>query len=184
MSILYYKNLIVKSFAIVSFFALCTAFADNKQVLVPAPTNYLFLQNAQSGVLKSTPTQGIYQLTLQGLQPYVTYFSDRPNRITGLMTIDTFLKEWQGNVKSGIKTVAPNVGIEGIKLHAFSRNQEVSFIMVLSNPIYDKKSNTMTYTAHPLKAQGTTNKDNIELHDIALFIDDFGSCPSCCCGIN
>jgi len=180
MSISYYKKLIVKSFAIASFFVFCTAYADNKTAPMAAPANYLFLQNASSGILKATKEHGTYQLVLQNVQPNVTYFSDRPNRITGSITLDTFLKEWQK--KNGFKTDAPNVGIEGIKLHAFSRDQEVSVIMILSNPIYDKKSNSLTYTARALNTNESDIKDNIKLSNIALFIDNFGSCPSCCCG--
>ncbi|BCA94133.1 hypothetical protein TUM19329_04940 [Legionella antarctica] len=185
MSILYYKRLLINSVVLVFFLISCTAFASSKHRDVSVPPNYMFLQNAKLGILKSTKKQGIYQLILTNVQPYVTYFSDRPNRITGLMSIDNFLKEWQSNVTSGFKKDAPNVGIEGIKLNAFSRSQPISVVMVLSNPIYDKKANTLTYTAHELDAKyAPVVKDGTKLENIALFIDNIGSCPSCCCGFH
>ncbi|KTC81676.1 hypothetical protein [Legionella brunensis] len=180
-----YKNLMVKGLVTLLFLGCCTAFAANKQTNIAAhSTNFMFLQNAETGVLKLTPQEGSYQLVLQNVQPYVTYFSDRPKRMTGLMSIESFLKEWQSNTKNGFKNDAPNVGIEGIKLHAFSNGQTVSVVMVLSNPIYDKNANTLTYMAHELNTKEGEIKKDIKLNNLVLFIDNIDSCPSCCCGFS
>lgn len=181
---MHYKNLIVKAVAAVLVLVCCTTFAVNKPGHAAPATNYMFLQNAETGVLKPTTEKGTYQLVLKNIQPYVTYFTDRPKRVTGLMSIESFLNEWQSNAKNGFKKDAPNVGIEGIKLHAFSRGQTVSVVMVLSNPIYDQKAKTLTYIAHQLNTKEATIKNDTKLKNIVLFIDNIDSCPSCCCGFS
>ncbi|MDX1837291.1 hypothetical protein [Legionella taurinensis] len=173
-------NYWVKKVAVLLFLACSTVFAVKPD---KAHTNYLFIQSAETGVLNVTPEKGTYQLVLKNIQPYVTYFSDRPQRVTGLLPIERFLNEWQSNAKNGFKKDAPNVGIEGIQLHAFSRNQRINVVMVLSNPAYDKKANTLTYTAQALNGKQDAIKNDIQLKSIVLFIDNIMSCPSCCCGM-
>jgi hypothetical protein len=54
------------------------------------PVTLLFVQNAES--MSYDETAG--QLTLDGVSPVVTYFSDRPRRIAGHVLLPTFIGVW------------------------------------------------------------------------------------------
>ncbi len=146
--------------------------------------SYLFIQLASEGILKPLKNSpSMYQLKLIGVQPYVTYFTDRPNRITGLLATTKFLRIWKENFNNNFRQDAPNVGVSGIKFHGIFRKQDVDFVLVLSQPFYNAKNNTMTYLATAL----TNNKKALPIKpitfgNVALFFDDTGWCPSCCCG--
>lgn len=147
---------------------------DNKNV------SYLFIQLARSGTLQPTAQKGVYKLTLYDVMPYVTYFSSRPNRITGLMPTEKFLKEWQ-NKTNGFTNDAPNVGVEGVKIHHIIEKQDVSSVLVLSNPSYNTKKAQLTYTAKFLSADSADAPQGpIKLENVALFIDNVTQwCFSC-----
>lgn len=138
--------------------------------------SYLFIQSAKSGTLQPTNQTGVYKLTLYKVTPYVTYFSDRPSRITGLMPTDMFLKEW----KKGFAKDAPNVGVEGVKIHSIFEKKDISSVLVLSNPNYDAKKSELTYTAKFLPGNTDNSKNMIKLKNVALFIDNVSEwCFSC-----
>lgn len=177
MSVQNKKNLVI---AALLFF--CSVFAYANPSDTSTQKNYLFLQTAKTGLLKPTQVPGIYQLALKDISPYVTYFTDRPNRMTGLLPMERFLEIWQSNAKNGFKADAPNVAVEGIKLHAVSKDQTIGLVVVLSKPIYDRKTKTLTYTAQALNHEKITFNHNIKLENVALFVDNIASCPSCCCG--
>jgi hypothetical protein len=63
--------------------------------------DFLFVQNAESVTLKD----GV--LTLKGVSPDTLYFSDRPNRIAGRITVADFVKQWSKG-KDSFKSNPPN----------------------------------------------------------------------------
>src|SRR5436305_8249155 len=54
---------------------------------------FMFVQIADSGSLvPKDASAGTYVLTLNGIAPQTIYFSDRPLRVAGHVTTDSFLK--------------------------------------------------------------------------------------------
>jgi len=49
----------------------------------------MFVQSAKAVIFDGN------KMTLKGVNPATLYFSDRPQRITGQMTVPAFLKEWE-----------------------------------------------------------------------------------------
>lgn len=132
----------------------------------------LFIQTAQTGTItKMANYPNTYKLQLQNVLPFVTYFSDRPNRITGLMAIGDFIKHWQKSSSSFTKD-HPNAGIESVIIDATDKKkQTLSFVVELSKPIYSRKQKTITYTATPLNKKMRIMHPT-KLGYTSLFIDD------------
>lgn len=146
------------------------------------PLSFLFVQSADSAVLAPVKEHpGQFTLTLKKVNPYVTYFSDRPNRVTGMMPTAEFMAIWQKKGKDSFAHDAPNVNIEGMKLHYIIKNKSVSFVAELLNPQVDAKTHDITYDIQVLGAhQDLVPHKSVTLHQVVLFLDNW--CPSCCCG--
>lgn len=145
---------------------------------------YLFTLSANSAVVKPVnASAGEYSLTLNKVQPYVSYFSDRPNRITGLMPTSKFIQAWNPQSGGNFKQMAPNVDVEGIKVHGIFHQKDMFFILSLNNPQYNQTTHSLSFTATALNGdKGVMPTQTTKLHNTALFIDNSPWCPGCCCG--
>ena len=75
---------------------------------VEEKASYLFVLRAATGVI--TKTNGGYKLTLKGMDDKVLYFSDRPERKAGFITVTQFMDNWsKGN--DSFKETPPNAAI-------------------------------------------------------------------------
>jgi hypothetical protein len=172
-----------------AFLMMLTMMVSASSVLANAPAkssadpgSYLFVQNAEYAILK--PVKGdkqSYTLTLHHLEPQVIFFTDRPKRVMGHISLEDFVKLWQGKTDDNFTADAPNVGVNGIKFHGLLNRKNVDVVAELSNPVYDAKENSMTFTAKVL-ADEKNNLPNhkVRLQHISLFFDNMGECPSCC----
>lgn len=134
---------------------------------------YLFIQTSNKAEIKKTNTPGTYTIKLSDVSPYVAYFTDRPNRETGQMPITQFLAEWSKGNDSFAKD-KPNAAIEGVQ-SLISKGNLVNYVVALSQPVYDEKHKTLTYTAQTLK--GEKELANSTLFHSVIFID--GICYGC-----
>lgn len=132
-----------------------------------AKTKYCFAQSANEAKL-SRKSNDTFTLTLKGVNPYVTYFSERPKRKVGYMSTKGFVKYWKYESPQSFKYDPPNADVSGVQIGKTS-----NFVLELTNPKYDYKSRTLTYTAKPLGHKITTGT----LSHVTLFIDDV--CLSC-----
>lgn len=151
----------------------------------PSPT-FLFVQQADSGTfeLADDTNPDEYILTLEGVWPETTYFSDRPQRIAGTMSNEAFL----GLEGMFVSDDPPNAAV--VVSDATSKEEDV-IIVELMNPQYSMDTSTLTYTARLLDEKlpkGLTNWgawNDASLPDsfssVTLFIDSincFGAPPS------
>lgn len=158
---------------IASLFLLNSTFAssDTKTVTIS------YLQNSQFATLKPTNVKtGTYTLTLSHVSPFTTYFSDRPNRIVGLISMPIFLKKWQHGENS-FSSDAPNAVLSGI-IRSNEKIRDLNLVMELTNPTYNKANAVLSYTVHLLKDKQTPALGTIKLNYVTLFIDD-NVCLSC-----
>ena len=132
-------------------------------------TSVLFIQNAQSSELSADTKQvNGYRLTLHKPQLYVSYFSDRPERITGILPVQKFLQFWDTKNKAGFRQDPPNVALE---------SSQITLIGTLTDPQYLTKSGDISYHFTPLNGAHINLKLSRNLGFTALFIDDIGWDP-------
>ncbi|KTC74481.1 hypothetical protein Lbir_0761 [Legionella birminghamensis] len=102
-------------------------------------TNYMFFQSDSQAHLEKNADSS-YTLTLQNPPNYLSYFSDRPARSTGLISLSDFLRLWQDkSVKDNFSEVPPNVAFAMMP----STGKQQNFVAVVSDPQYS--NNKVTY---------------------------------------
>ena len=136
------------------------------------PLKLLFIQTARSGKLIATGSRKKYTLVLSQLNPYVTYFADRPKRITGVMPLSTFIQHWSQGTNS-FAFDKPNVGLEGVLSDS---THSAQYLFKMSDPRYNIKTKTMHYTMVALPNQRPINKNQMDFSHVALFIDSWNPC--------
>ena len=168
-------------FGLILLFSAClfgTAQA-NQSIQRPSssPLDILFIQRADKGSIRSIANQpGYYQLQLKGVKEYIEYFSDRPARMSGLYPTDKFINRWHdGKTRGSFNNDPPNAALSAIQPQLLN-NKMVNVMVQLSNPVYDAKQQTVTYTIHVLPGV----KSSLPIHrmkNVVLFIDSY--CISC-----
>jgi len=128
------------------------------QSLSPTPTtsSRLFVFNAAGG------TRVGDQLRCTQVASDVIWFDDRPARMAGRQSTQSFLQDWS---RLGFVSDPPN---------AVLQVDNLSFPLVLSQPVFDGPAQTVTFTIQP--DAGAPNLDRLPTRfgDCALFIDDAG----------
>ena len=107
---------------------------------VDAPPSLLYVQQAELGTFEPGNGGDSSTLTLQGVAPRTVYFSDRPDRISGTLPNEDFVR---------LETLfapddPPNAAV--VVSDSSSEDQDVA-IVELSNPRYDEPAGTFSYTA-------------------------------------
>lgn len=158
------KHIVALSFLCLSLFSL-SAIAAN-------PTRDVFVQTAPHASITKSAEPHTYELALNNIQDYATYFSDRPSRTSNIMSLDSFLNLWS-NENKGFGKDAPNASISGVT----SNHKMVNFPAELTKPSYNTASKTLTYIIHPLEGKESTIPSDLSLNHVSLFIDPL--CLSC-----
>lgn len=108
--------------------------------------DYLFVQQFDGGAWTPKPGEdGTYLLALTGVAPNTTYFSDRPERDTGLAPNQPFL--------DGLGFSAENPPNAAIVVQDASGEEDV-LVVELMSPVYDADAATLTYDAKVLRDYG------------------------------
>jgi hypothetical protein len=131
--------------------------------------NLLFVLTAKKAVLKTNSNKsGYYTLTLYGVNPYITYFSDRPSRIQGLAATENFIEAWNVG-PNNFKTNPPNAAITATKINMLENDNGQFYIVTMSQPKYDSQKSILQFTVKPLQ-QKLLFKD-IQLDNPTIVID-------------
>ncbi len=129
----------------------------------------MYVQNAKSSELTQDPKQAnVIKLTLHKPEMFVSYFSDRPQRLTGMVELKQFLTLWDAKNKSKFTDNPPNVAIE---------TRQSNLIGMLSNPVYNHKTGDVTFTFKPIKPLPADFKFGKSLGYTIIFVDDVGWDP-------
>jgi hypothetical protein len=151
------------------------AAAQDATKAVSGATSLLFVQQAAQGsFVPAAGQEGLFTLTLNGLDPEVLYFSDRPARDAGTISPEMLL-EALGYAKGD---APPNAAIQVSDAPADGNVRAVELL----NPAYDAGARSMTYQARPLDqwtkpgiGQVQSDLDNSipqQFGRVSLFIDD------------
>lgn len=139
---------------------------------------YLFVQSSSRATVQEIKNQpGTYTVTLERVSPMVTYFSDRPNRDCGIIPMDQYLKLWHYKGARNFKDNPPNAVLNSIETGLLSSDKVLNFAIQVIEPVYDRKSETMTFTANPLVGNLNEIKPLMVLNHVSIFVDD--ACLSC-----
>ena len=129
----------------------------------------VFIQNAKSSELSlDAKHAGDYTLTLHHPEAYVSYFSDRPDRVTGMVATTKFLKLWKSSNSSNFKNNPPNAALE---------TKDSNLIGTLTDPHYNKKTDDVTYHFSPLNKVPSSITPGKNLGYTVLFVDDISWDP-------
>jgi hypothetical protein len=132
--------------------------------------NLMFIQTAKTAALTTIQNKtGYYTLTLTGVNPYVTYFSERPNRLQGVASLENFVKAWDVGTNS-LKDNNPNGVITAVKINGLTNSNEKTFLITLSSPNYNLQKSELSYTVKAMDTSGFLFKD-IRLEDVILVLD-------------
>lgn len=101
---------------------------------------YLFVQTAESGTLQEEGGGG-YSLVLEGAAPLQTYFTDRPARDAGTMTVDEAIDLlWDSEADP------PNAALQT----TLGDGTAVTLAVELTDPVYDADAETLSFSARLL----------------------------------
>lgn len=145
---------------------LLTAFSAAAQDATPEATteageqaSILFTHTGDEGTLTAAD-DGTYTLTLENVDTQVLWFSDRPARGAGYLTLDGYLQVW-GEGSDSFESDPPNASViidgQGVAVE-------------LLNPVYDEAAGTLSYTA-TLLDDSTSFPDGATLDAPVIFID-------------
>ena len=149
---------------------------------------FLFVQPFDSGTwAPKEGEEGVFVLTLTGADANTIYFSDRPERITGLAPMQQFL-----DGLGFTPTDPPNAAIVASQVDG--SEQDVLLIELFS-PAYDAEAGTLRYDARVLADYGeaglahlASQQQDYELEadfgEGSLFIDDCGNGYGTCVAPN
>ncbi len=94
--------------------------------------SFLFVLSAKSGVI--TKGDNGYTLTLQGMDDKASYFSDRPVRQSGFITMTQFMSDWAASGKNSFAVNPPNAAIVYAALETNVKGVAQAISVELTNP--------------------------------------------------
>ncbi|GAB4188366.1 MAG: hypothetical protein Tsb0015_08250 [Simkaniaceae bacterium] len=165
-------------FIFLSFCAALAFFGCNNQMLAKTAKmqnnnskkdkkeQLLFVIHAKKGHLKineSNPDTGT--ITLMDTDNHVVFFTDRPDRKAGKISMEEFLNKWSQNGNSFAEN-PPNAGF------IFFEDKENTYSEVnieLTNPQYQKAEKELAFDIRFLEEEHS--KESMELVEPVLFID-------------
>lgn len=143
--------------------------------------NVSFVQTSQLVSLSVLDADAsMYKMTLTKVNPTVTYFSDRPNRVIGQLGVNNYLSLWQKGRNSFNKDLPNAVLSSTVKVN--DKWESINVVMELSNPHYHPHTQSFTYTVHVLSSDSTIPLNQLHYQFGTLFIDQV--CLSCIGGGN
>lgn len=149
---------------------------------MPANASLLFTQQADKAVVAKGPT-GNLTLRLQGIKKLTTWFTDRPERLAGVMPTADFADGFA----DAFGTVPPNAALVGTV-----DGRQVSVVLELDDPALEgddlvyavKATETETPAFDALVAAAESlGVEEVVVEDAALLIDSlicfYGTAPPC-----
>ncbi|MFN7148577.1 MAG: pentapeptide repeat-containing protein [Microthrixaceae bacterium] len=143
--------------------------------------SWLFTLTSTGGTF-TTGADGAHTLTLAGIDPGVTAFTDRPDRDAAVVPADRFVQEWPAMFEDS----APNA----VLVEHEPSGKSDSFVVTLFDPVLD--GSTLTFTAeivdgedHSDQIPGLTETPHSEppasFSTVSLFIDSVSGTQSGSC---
>ncbi|MGD9152978.1 MAG: hypothetical protein PVG30_04905 [Gammaproteobacteria bacterium] len=129
--------------------------------------NLLFILTAKTAILKANRS-GLYTLTFIGVNPYLTYYTNRPNRTQGLAAVENFMKAWNVGPNS-FQTNPPNAVITAAKINNLENSDQQFYLFTLTSPKYNQQQGAIQFVAQSL-SQKIYFKD-VRFDNVMMVID-------------
>mgnify|MGYP000700440270 CR=1 FL=1 len=130
---------------------------------------FLFVLRADTGSIAKTDAG--YTLTLKGMDDKVLYFSDRPVRKAGFITVTQFMNDWaKGN--NSFQANPPNAAI----VHAALKTNGKGFAQAISVELKNPIATTDGWVFHLTDLQGKISVGDYDR--ISIFVDGFSPASS------
>jgi len=142
------RKLLNSIIAFITIIAPIYCYAQTTQPQTPNVVNLMFILTAKTAILKAN-RPGLYTLTFIGINPYLTYYTNRPNRTQGLATIGNFMKAWNVG-QNNFQTNPPNALITATKINNLENINQQFYIFTLTSPKYSQQQNAIQFVAKPL----------------------------------
>lgn len=153
-------------------------FANNSgsAILSKAPKNteVLLVLLSKQASIHANKQSGVYKLTLKGVNHNVIYFSDRPVRESGHLTMNKFVSQW---TNGEFRKDPPNAVMEAIGTQHGHLKSTKTYAIVLTNPIYDEQHKELTFNISPLPGNSMALPALAHSDYVALFVDNV--CLTC-----
>ncbi|MBV9576781.1 MAG: hypothetical protein JO149_09180 [Gammaproteobacteria bacterium] len=132
-------------------------------------SGYLFVLSATHGSLTYKFTSLSYQLTLENVDDWVTYFSVVPKYEGGFISTEKFTNI----ITHEIATHYPKGINAGLAMFKNGKKTATHYAFSLKNPHYDSKTHTMTYSVAIMS--GVKPFTTIYFKKASLFVDDMSN---------
>lgn len=131
------------------------------------------VQPADQVVIKQVPgKQNTYTIKFRNVNPDVTIVSQGPHKIAGKMSTAEFIRAWNRSNTTGGSQITGATGALVIDQVKGSKNA-FDYAIQLTNPEYNARTHTITYTAEILK--GSDRLENGSFESPILLIDGLGN---------
>ena len=101
----------------------------------------LYVLHSNNGQLQELADH-TFELQVHPLKGKVLYFSDRPDRLTGTLSVEKFVKLWTQKGQNSFGVDNPNAAVVAIDDNGKDYSQD---LVVLEQPTYDSASNTLRF---------------------------------------
>ncbi len=182
--------------------ALSPALAEDTET----PPAYLFVLEGRNAVLKPMGKPGTFELTVPLRKPnqLVTWFTDRPNRDAGHMSVKTLASLWRQHGDDSFKSDPPNVALSFGKktLIATMTNPKIvntrdgrealvsTMTLIRGQNLEQLSEGAQGLTAHAKRAGANSHSgERVKIPSLSLFIDTYMTpicigfaclaCPEC-----
>lgn len=171
-SLNHFKTIFLFIMMITSLLSSIVAHATEEKNENKEKPSYLYIQTAKYAELDYNEKSKNYTLTLYETDPWITFFTDAPDKKTDFTATENFTENFK-------KELSKHPDGLNIGLIAFEEDMKkpVHFTFSISDVVFDSKTNRAAYTATVIPGP---QKDHLPIHEklkhVALFID---SCASC-----
>jgi hypothetical protein len=129
----------------------------------------IFVQSAKAAILKKLGERGYYTLTLYDVNPYVTYYKERPSRDNGIFASQELIKIWDQGENS-FYTNNPNGLLMATQIDGLANKNGKFYLLTCSTPKYELEKGQFSYVVKPLPNQQFIF-DHIQLTGVTLVLD-------------
>jgi hypothetical protein len=113
---------------------------------------------------------GQYQLLLEGVSPYIMYFTHRPNRDSGLAATTNFVKAWDVGTHS-FAADHPNGVLTSAKTNGVVNQNADAKVFELSSPKYDFNQSEMSFVITPVGDNNQLLINTLILKGVVLVVN-------------
>jgi len=140
-----------------------------KQSVTITASDIQFVVNAKTALIKPL-SSGNYALIMENVKPYITYYTRRPNRSSGLATVSNFVNAWSvGN--NSFATDNPNGVLTAGKVNGNDNRNGAIKVLTLNRPEYSPSKQVLRFVITPVGLQNQFIIKNPSYQNVTLTIN-------------